>query len=177
MPHRCVKCSKTYADNSPQLLQGCSCGNRIFLFLRADRMSLKELYEIGSEMILENSQIVELSQKQPVSVEIDLKDANAPAIPQPSKPAARPQTQKTQENQQTQKTQGQANEENNSTDEEAFEDLGAISAQEGRVENITIHEKGNYELNLNSLMKGEPLVVRSQSGVYYVKLQAYKQQK
>ncbi len=34
MPHQCVKCSIVYDNSSPELLTGCKCGGRIFLFLR-----------------------------------------------------------------------------------------------------------------------------------------------
>ncbi|MFA4946258.1 MAG: Zn-ribbon containing protein [Candidatus Micrarchaeia archaeon] len=38
------------------------------------------------------------------------------------------------------------------------------------VENLRILEPGSYELNLASLMKREPLVIKSDKDVYYVKL-------
>jgi predicted nucleic acid-binding Zn-ribbon protein len=38
------------------------------------------------------------------------------------------------------------------------------------VENLRILEQGSYELDLPSLMKGDPLVIRSDKDVYYVKL-------
>lgn len=38
------------------------------------------------------------------------------------------------------------------------------------VENIRVLEKGSYELDLRSLMKGNPMVVRSEKGIYYIKI-------
>jgi predicted nucleic acid-binding Zn-ribbon protein len=32
--HKCIKCGKTYENNSPELLSGCACGSRIFLLMR-----------------------------------------------------------------------------------------------------------------------------------------------
>lgn len=46
----------------------------------------------------------------------------------------------------------------------------AVSIELDSVENIRILERGNYELDVASLMKGEPMVVKSDKGVYYIKL-------
>jgi predicted nucleic acid-binding Zn-ribbon protein len=32
MPHQCVKCSEVYADDAPEMMQGCPCGAKAFLF-------------------------------------------------------------------------------------------------------------------------------------------------
>ncbi|MEM3400101.1 MAG: Zn-ribbon containing protein [Candidatus Micrarchaeia archaeon] len=34
MPHRCVKCNKIYGENSSELANGCSCGSRVFVFVK-----------------------------------------------------------------------------------------------------------------------------------------------
>lgn len=34
MPHKCARCEKIYDSKSRELLEGCSCGSRLFLFLR-----------------------------------------------------------------------------------------------------------------------------------------------
>ncbi len=34
MMHRCVKCGKNYSEKSPQLLEGCPCGSKIFLLIK-----------------------------------------------------------------------------------------------------------------------------------------------
>lgn len=34
MPHKCARCEKIYDSNAKELLSGCSCGSRLFLFLR-----------------------------------------------------------------------------------------------------------------------------------------------
>ena len=34
MPHRCTRCGTVYEDGSENLLKGCICGNRYFLYFR-----------------------------------------------------------------------------------------------------------------------------------------------
>jgi predicted nucleic acid-binding Zn-ribbon protein len=50
MPHKCARCEKIYDNNARELLDGCSCGSRLFLFLRekqgrSQQAALKELRE------------------------------------------------------------------------------------------------------------------------------------
>ena len=50
MPHKCARCEKIYDNNARELLDGCSCGSRLFLFLRdrpgrSEQAALKELRE------------------------------------------------------------------------------------------------------------------------------------
>lgn len=43
MPHKCVKCSATFADGSNELLQGCtSCGGRFFLYIKKENLAFAE---------------------------------------------------------------------------------------------------------------------------------------
>lgn len=109
MPHKCVRCSKVYPNNSPELMRGCACGSRVFLFLREDQTDDKTERPSQDYGWLED-ELAFLSKDKPVSVDVDA------------------------------------------------------------VENLRILEKGSYELNLPSLMKGEPLVIKSDQHVYYVKL-------
>ncbi len=36
MPHRCLSCSRIFADDATEVLRGCPCGKATFLFMRAD---------------------------------------------------------------------------------------------------------------------------------------------
>ena len=43
MPHKCVKCSATFADGSQELLNGCtSCGARFFLYIKKENLAFAE---------------------------------------------------------------------------------------------------------------------------------------
>lgn len=38
MPHQCVKCGHLYGEAGKEVVKGCSCGNRIFFFIRKEKM-------------------------------------------------------------------------------------------------------------------------------------------
>lgn len=58
-------------------------------------------------------------------------------------------------------------------------ELAGLLAKHGRpisleVENIRMLRRGVFELNLKSLMRNDPIIVRDPYGIYYVKLPAAK---
>lgn len=104
MPHRCVKCARIYTDDARELINGCSCGSRVFLFVR----SLEELRRLGDIAWLEEELRAFIARRsKPISLE---------------------------------------------------------------VENIRMLRKGVFEIDVDRLMKQEPVVVRDTFGVYYIKL-------
>jgi len=136
MPHKCVTCSKVYPNSSPELLKGCSCGSRIFLYLRSDDIPLKDAMASGLKAALDSGQLEKLAKSQPVSVElVDGADSEAQKMGDYLGASA-----------------------------------DATSRKERPAENITVVDCGEYELDIVSLMAGDPLVVRSQNGVYYLKI-------
>lgn len=38
MPHQCVRCNTIYDDGANELLTGCSCGAKLFFYVRKDNM-------------------------------------------------------------------------------------------------------------------------------------------
>ena len=38
MPHQCVRCNKFYDDGSEEILKGCSCGAKMFFFVRKEKL-------------------------------------------------------------------------------------------------------------------------------------------
>jgi predicted nucleic acid-binding Zn-ribbon protein len=42
MPHKCARCSSIYEDKAPELITGCGCGSKVFLYLRADYAGTKD---------------------------------------------------------------------------------------------------------------------------------------
>ncbi|MFH1780174.1 MAG: Zn-ribbon containing protein [Candidatus Micrarchaeota archaeon] len=125
MPHKCVKCGKIYANTSKELLDGCACSSRIFLFLRDDQVTLKEAVE--NNLIMNNKAVAE----EPVDVK---------------------------------KYEWLEGELSGLTKEKP------VSIDYDSVENLRILEKGSYEIDVSALMKGEPLIVKNEFGVYYIKL-------
>lgn len=45
MPHQCVRCNTLYPDGAQEILQGCSCGARLFFYIK------KKHLEEGKELI------------------------------------------------------------------------------------------------------------------------------
>jgi predicted nucleic acid-binding Zn-ribbon protein len=133
MPHKCVSCSRTYPNSSPELLRGCSCGSRIFIYLKSGDMSWEDAGPV-LEAALREGKIAELSRTRPVSIELVPADGSG--------------------------AQGAG-------------DCPAAQYGSGRerpAENITVVDRGEYELDIASLMAGDPLVVRSQNGVYHLRI-------
>ncbi len=156
MPHKCVKCGLVYGDRAGQLLKGCDCGSRIFMFLREDQVSVKEKMESlqrdGQELVLENAQLKEISEITPISIE----KAAEPVEP----PAAKESPAAEIAHEVKEFAAGWRGE----IKPEPEEDVGP------RAENVRIVEKGRYELDIKSLMAGNPLVIRSQAGVFYIRI-------
>ncbi len=48
MPHQCVRCNTFYEDGAKEILKGCSCGARLFFFIRKDKLE-----KVKEEKILE----------------------------------------------------------------------------------------------------------------------------
>jgi uncharacterized protein len=62
MPHRCVRCGIMYEDGAKEILKGCSCGARLFFFVK------KKNIEKSDEII------EKLSEKDKNQIESDVYD-------------------------------------------------------------------------------------------------------
>lgn len=51
--HRCVRCGMVYPPGAKQLLDGCSCGSRVFAFVRGDDGTMIEGIAVGELSRLE----------------------------------------------------------------------------------------------------------------------------
>jgi predicted nucleic acid-binding Zn-ribbon protein len=38
MPHQCVRCNTFYEDGAKEILSGCTCGGRLFFYIKKGRM-------------------------------------------------------------------------------------------------------------------------------------------
>jgi predicted nucleic acid-binding Zn-ribbon protein len=75
MPHQCVRCNAFYADGAQEILKGCSCGARLFFYIK------KKAIEEGKEII--NN----LSEKEKKHIEKDIaeilhikEESNTPVV-------------------------------------------------------------------------------------------------
>ncbi len=71
MPHQCVRCNTFYDDGAKELLKGCSCGGRLFFFIKKEK--LEELKKVSEGMSLsdEDKQQIEQDIFDLVGSEID----------------------------------------------------------------------------------------------------------
>ncbi len=38
MPHQCVRCNTFYEDGSQEILKGCSCGGKLFFYIKKEKL-------------------------------------------------------------------------------------------------------------------------------------------
>lgn len=57
MPHRCVRCGTLYDDGSAEILKGCSCGARLFFFVRKEALEKSE--EVTKKLTKEETKQIE----------------------------------------------------------------------------------------------------------------------
>ena len=71
MPHQCVRCNTFYDDGAKELLKGCSCGGRLFFFIKKEKLEeLKKVSE-GINLSDEDKQQIEQDVFDLVGSEID----------------------------------------------------------------------------------------------------------
>src|SRR3989338_5693807 len=58
MPHQCVRCNTFYEDGSDIILKGCSCGGKLFFFVKKEK--LEEAKRISESINLTNEQKEEI---------------------------------------------------------------------------------------------------------------------
>ena len=63
MPHQCVRCSKFYDDGAKEILQGCSCGARLFFYIKQSKLDA-----------LKETKITKLTNEEKVQLESDILD-------------------------------------------------------------------------------------------------------
>ena len=64
MPHQCVRCGTFYKDASEEILKGCSCGSRLFFFVKKSKF---EKLQQKSETITKD-----LTTEEKVQIEEDV---------------------------------------------------------------------------------------------------------
>ena len=50
MPHQCVRCNTFYDDGATEILKGCTCGGRLFFFIKKEK--LEQAKKLSSEVKL-----------------------------------------------------------------------------------------------------------------------------
>jgi len=164
MPHQCLKCGKIFDENSSQLLKGCpNCGGTRFFFTK-EPLSEEERRDIAEKLDDDiREKIVKLMRGRESIKFFDKKLT----IPRHSEIG---------EKEIDSKSVNIANEEDIEKlieDDEArrklIEKLLAADKKVDYPETIKIKETGNYEINLNGLLKEEPIIIHK-DGAYTIHL-------
>ncbi|MBI5393150.1 hypothetical protein HZA96_04735 [Candidatus Woesearchaeota archaeon] len=77
MPHQCVRCNVLYSDGSNEILKGCSCGCKLFFYVKRDqiekmRTATKDLSEQQRQEVEEQiSDILDLTDTEPVILDFE----------------------------------------------------------------------------------------------------------
>ena len=74
MPHQCVRCNKFYDDGSEEILTGCSCGGKLFFFIKASK--LKKQQDIAVNLSVEEKKQIE----EDIHELADIEDHEAPVV-------------------------------------------------------------------------------------------------
>lgn len=57
MPHQCVKCNTFYEDGAQEILKGCSCGGRLFFYVK--KSALDRSQEVAEQLTTEEKEQIE----------------------------------------------------------------------------------------------------------------------
>ena len=59
MPHQCVRCGTFYSDGAEELLHGCSCGKKVFFYIKKSQLKKAHELELTEEQKNEIEESVE----------------------------------------------------------------------------------------------------------------------
>lgn len=65
MPHQCVRCGLLYDDGSKEILTGCSCGAKLFYYIRKQQLAATEK---------QNESVLNMESEQREKIEKDIYD-------------------------------------------------------------------------------------------------------
>ncbi len=77
MPHQCVRCSTIFPNGAQEILKGCSCGARLFFFVK--NKDIERGKEIVSNLSEEDKLQIEQDIREIIPVK-DEKNKDAPVI-------------------------------------------------------------------------------------------------
>ena len=117
MPHQCVRCNNFYDDGDKAILTGCSCGGKLFFYIRKEKL----------EKLKEQEFAAKLSEEQKTELEKDVFDL--------------------------------VGQDWNKDDPVVLD-----------FESIRVLQPGKYELDLVSLFKKQPLIIKLSEGKYMIDL-------
>ncbi len=76
MPHQCVRCNTLYPDGAKEILKGCSCGARLFFYIK--KKDVEEGKELISNLTEEDKKSIEEDVTEIINIRKE--DPNRPVI-------------------------------------------------------------------------------------------------
>ncbi len=49
MPHKCVRCGEVYDDGASEILKGCKCGAKLFLYFKKSNKKVEQIIELSDQ--------------------------------------------------------------------------------------------------------------------------------
>jgi len=71
MPHQCVRCNTFYDDGAKELLKGCTCGGKLFFFIKKEKLEDMEKLAEGLNLSKKDKEQIEQDVFDLVGSEID----------------------------------------------------------------------------------------------------------
>jgi len=71
MPHQCVRCGNFFEDGAQEILEGCSCGAKLFFYIKKEKLASakKEISEL--KLTVEDKQQIEEDVYELIGLESD----------------------------------------------------------------------------------------------------------
>jgi len=76
MPHQCVRCNNLYPDGAKEILKGCSCGARLFFYIK--KKNIEEGKQLINNLTFEEKKHIENDVAE--IMHIKQEDPNRPVI-------------------------------------------------------------------------------------------------
>mgnify|MGYP001279132040 CR=1 FL=1 len=139
--HQCLKCKKYFEDDEVPILDGCDCGARIFLFVKQPE-DVERADKVYSQI---EQKIKELEQEQVAEDKLEGQQDLTTSPESYDKPEV-------------------------SNKYTAARKAVKDEKSKFGIETIKVKDIGIYQINLDALMKGRPVVVLSKGGSYIISL-------
>ncbi len=145
--HQCVRCKSEYSDTDPRVLSGCTCGGRLFFFIRDDQDvrtadNIIQKLSPGDIDAFETSiSCMDTERRRKVDAIIRKAASKEESVP---KKEPVPKVSK--------------------------ERKPRKSKQSFGIETVKSVRPGIYEINIKGLLEGQPVIVLSKGGSYIIHL-------
>ncbi len=71
MPHQCVRCNTFFEDGATEILKGCSCGGKLFFFIKKEKLDEVKKMQDGLKLTAKDKEQIEQDVFDLVGSEID----------------------------------------------------------------------------------------------------------